>query len=255
METNDQSEQSTNEIYYNCTECSSSIEILSIDENDCSIEFQCINNNHKKKMLINDYITKMKKFNNNQINNDICILHNLKYDCYCLDCNTHLCKDCLQMRDHINHTKNNIIEIKPNKDEIRIFENILKFYKTKIEELEYEKINKTKELDNKLKEYKNKLKERKELKKDENKKKMELELKSIKEEYMNYIQDIKNKYENEMKIKKNNYESKILEINNKYKLLNEYNDITYNHNLEKIDIIYINQIKKYEFGKTIDNTQ
>ena len=53
MDTIDLSEQSKDEIYYNCTECPSSIEILSIDENECIIEFQCINNNHKKKMLIN----------------------------------------------------------------------------------------------------------------------------------------------------------------------------------------------------------
>ena len=45
--------------FYNCTECSSAIEILSINENECSIEFQCINNNHKIKMLINEYINKI----------------------------------------------------------------------------------------------------------------------------------------------------------------------------------------------------
>ena len=253
MDTIDISEQSKNEIYYNCTECSSSIEILSIDENECIIEFQCINNNHKKKMLINEYINQMKKFNNNEINSDICINHNLKYECYCLDCNVHLCKACLQLREHINHTKNNIIEIMPNKEEIRIFENILKYYKTKKEELEFEKINKTKELTKKLEEYKNKLKERKQLKIDENKNKKELELKKIKEEYINYIKDIKNKYDKALKLKTYNYTLKINQINNKYKLINEYNNITYNKNLEKIDIIYINQIKKYEYGTKIDN--
>ena len=105
METSDTSEQSINEIYYNCTECSSPIEILSIDENECTIEFQCINNNHKKKMLINEYLSEMKKFNNNEINIDICITHNLKYECYCLDCNVHLCKECLQLRYYRNNAK------------------------------------------------------------------------------------------------------------------------------------------------------
>ena len=52
-------EQKQNEIFYNCIECSSAIEILSINENECSIEFQCINNNHKIKMLINEYINKI----------------------------------------------------------------------------------------------------------------------------------------------------------------------------------------------------
>ena len=102
-------EQKQNEIFYNCTECSSAIEILSINENECSIEFQCINNNHKIKMLINEYINRMKKFNNNNINNDICITHNLKYECFCLDCKIHLCKDCLKLRNHVNHLKINII--------------------------------------------------------------------------------------------------------------------------------------------------
>ena len=41
-----------NEIYYNCSECSSSVEILSINEKESNIEFKCINNNHKIKMLI-----------------------------------------------------------------------------------------------------------------------------------------------------------------------------------------------------------
>ena len=36
-----------NNIYYNCNECSSSIEILSINEKESIIEFRCINNNHK----------------------------------------------------------------------------------------------------------------------------------------------------------------------------------------------------------------
>ena len=49
------------EIFYNCTECSSPIEILSINEID--IEFKCIKNNHNKKISIKEYIEKMKHFN------------------------------------------------------------------------------------------------------------------------------------------------------------------------------------------------
>ena len=121
------SNQEQNEINYNCSECYSEIEILSINENECSIEFQCINNNHKKKMLIKDYINKMSNFKNKNINlnNDICITHNLKYECYCLDCKKHLCKDCLKLRNHVNHLKNIILEIQPNKKELNIYENII----------------------------------------------------------------------------------------------------------------------------------
>ena len=57
---------------YNCSECSSPIDISSIDEEKFTIEFNCINNNHKKKMSIKEYINKMKKYNDNNINRDVC---------------------------------------------------------------------------------------------------------------------------------------------------------------------------------------
>ena len=104
-----------NEINYNCTKCSSPIEIISLNEKECSIEFKCINNNHELKMAIKDYINKMKSFNDKNINNDICDTHNKKFECYCTDCNKHLCKECLITRDHIDHSKYNIIEYQPNK--------------------------------------------------------------------------------------------------------------------------------------------
>ena len=55
METNEP-ELIQEELLYNCTECSSAIEILSINEDECTIEFQCINNKHKKKMPIKEYL-------------------------------------------------------------------------------------------------------------------------------------------------------------------------------------------------------
>ena len=121
--------------------------------NALRIEFQCINNNHNIKMLINEYINKMKKFNCNNINNDICITHNLKYECFCLDCKIHLCKDCLKLRNHVNHLKNNIIEIQPDKKELNIYEKIIKNYEDRIKKLEIEKINKTRKLNNKFTEH------------------------------------------------------------------------------------------------------
>ena len=45
METAESSEKfQLKEIYYNCTECSSSIEIISINEEESTIEFKCPNN-------------------------------------------------------------------------------------------------------------------------------------------------------------------------------------------------------------------
>ena len=173
METNEPELFQLNEIYYNCIECSSSIEIISIKDN--YIEYKCINNNHERKILIKEYIEKMKKYNNknnnndecnihNNNNNDECNIHNNKYECYCIECNKHLCNECLKLREHIGHNKINIIEIKPNEKEINIMKNIIKYYDNKINELEIEKYNKTKDINNKLKEYKNKLNEKKELK-------------------------------------------------------------------------------------------
>ena len=56
------------------------------------IEFQCINNNHRKKISIKEYIIKMKKFNNKNLNSEICIEdnHNKKYEFFCLDCNIYV---------------------------------------------------------------------------------------------------------------------------------------------------------------------
>ena len=46
---------------YNCTECSSNIEILLLDEN--KIKFKC-NNEHNIEIEIKEYINKMKKYKN-----------------------------------------------------------------------------------------------------------------------------------------------------------------------------------------------
>ena len=164
-----------NEIYYNCTECSSNIEILSINEKEGKIEFECINNNHHRKMSIKEYIDKMKDFNNADINNDKCKIHKEIYICYCFDCKIHFCKECLQSRNHISHRKINILEIQPNKKELKMFEKCISYYEDKLEKIEKEKLIKTKELNDKLTEYKNKLNKKKELKIKENKKKMKKE--------------------------------------------------------------------------------
>ena len=144
---------SINKIFYNCSECSSLIEILSINENNNTIEFNCLNknNNHNKKlaMPIKEYLEKMKKFNNNnKLNNDECEIHNIKYVSYCFDCNCHLCKECLKTRNHLNHIKNNIIEIEPMKEELNIINEVILDYKNKIDNLSNEKIRKINELKN-----------------------------------------------------------------------------------------------------------
>ena len=159
------------EIYYNCSECKSPIEILTLNEVESTIEFKCINNNHKIKMPIGEYIDKMKKYNDKNINCDVCSNkdhgHN-NYEYYCLDCNQHLCKECLSFRTHKDHNKKIILEVKPNKNELNIIENIIKYYEDEYDKLDKISLNKTKYMNNKLKEYKIKLNERKEIKLKEN---------------------------------------------------------------------------------------
>ena len=142
-----------NNIYYNCTECSSLIEILSINENNNIIEFKCLSkdNNHGKIIMpIKEYLEKMKKYNKELINKKNCEIHKKNNVSYCFDCFKHLCKDCLRSRVHINHIKNNIIEIEPMDEELKIVKEVIDDYRYKIENLKNEKINKINELENKL---------------------------------------------------------------------------------------------------------
>jgi len=217
-----------NEIYYNCTECSSPIEILYINEKSNTIEFKFINNNHIKKLSIKEYIKEMKKFNDKNINDDICVdnNHNKKYEFFCLDCNKHLCKECLKTRNHIGHNKKVIIEIQPNEKELNIIDNIIKSYENKISNLEKDKIAKIKEMKNRLKESENKLKEKNKFQIQENKNKKEKELEIKNNEYLLSKQNIRDKYENELKYIENNYEKDINKITNKYKAIDDnINDI------------------------------
>ena len=252
------SNQEQNEINYNCSECYSEIEILSINENECSIEFQCINNNHKKKMLIKDYINKMSNFKNKNINlnNDICITHNLKYECYCLDCKKHLCKDCLKLRNHVNHLKNIILEIQPNKKELNIYENIIENYNNKIENLEREKININKEI-NKNKAYNIDIKE---IDKNINNLK---DIKRLNDIIYNTYNNYNNNYYNSINIhnmlinyKQNNFNKElnnlyenIIKIRQENKIKNEYEN-----KIKEIENEYNKKIKKLKTENQI-NTQ
>ena len=115
-----------------------------------------------------------------------------------------MCKECLKSRKHISHGKNIIFEILPSEKELNIVENIISYYEEKIENLEKEKLCKTKELNNKLKESKKILKQKKELKIKDNINNMEKELKKKREKYLSDLTDIRNKYENEIKLIKYN---------------------------------------------------
>ena len=145
-------------------------------------------------MTIKNYLSEMEKYKQSNINNDKCKEHkNNKYVSYCFDCNRHLCEECLKSRSHINHMKNNIIEIKPMKEELLIIEDIIKDYDIKIENLRYAKMIKEKELNNALNNNKdNEIKRRDNMIKINNEEK-EKELKKNKEKYILDIEEIRKK--------------------------------------------------------------
>ena len=64
----DKEEQIQENIGYNCSECSSLIEIISINNLENNLEFKCINNDkHNNKLNIYTYLEKMKKYKDKKI--------------------------------------------------------------------------------------------------------------------------------------------------------------------------------------------
>ena len=216
-----------NNDYYNCSECSSLIEILSINEENNTIEFNCLNKNknHSKRIMpIDEYLDSMNKFNNNNINlnKDYCEIHkNNKYICYCFNCQKHLCNECLKTRDHIEHFKNYIIEIQPIKEELDIIQEVMNDYKVRIEKLKNEKSLKLQKLNDNLND--NKIKENKKIEEkiQKNEKNKINELKLNNDKYLGDINKIKIKYFEELKKRKNIFLNDKKDIYNKYKLLDE----------------------------------
>ena len=130
----DYEEVETKENFYKCTkkDCYSPIEIIFLDKE--KIGFKCFNpkGSHQIKMKIKDYldIIKMNASNNNHEN---CKKHCKEIESYCLECNIHLCKFCLQSREHLSHNKIIIKEIIPSENEIKLIENIIKVIEDKKE--------------------------------------------------------------------------------------------------------------------------
>ena len=126
---------------YNCSECSSFIEILSLNEDNYTIEFKCLNQNKTIEISIDELLKNMKKHTQEKMNNEICDIHNDKYTCYCFDCNFNICEKCLKSRNHIHHEKNNIIEIQPTDIELKIYAKRIEYYKNEINKLKNDNIN------------------------------------------------------------------------------------------------------------------
>lgn len=116
---------------YSCTKCSSLIQILSINENNNNIEFECTNkkNTHRESISIEEYLINRNR-NKNIINDngDVCGEHKEKFISYCLECNIQLCIKCQKNGIHISHKKVNLIEIEPSQEELTIFKQIIDYY-------------------------------------------------------------------------------------------------------------------------------
>ena len=243
---------------YNCTECSSPIEILSINEDKSMIEFRCLNevSHGTKTMQIKEYLEKMEKFKKKNINNDKCELHSSskdnKYVNFCFDCNLNLCNECLSTGKHINHNKINIIEIKPNQEKLNEKKKSIEDYNVRIDNIKKEKEKKVKELENLLENRKNIEKEKNKNKFNANKIKKEEELQQNKNQFLNDIKKIKKEFENKIKIRKNEFKKAIKEIDNKYKSINEKENILYKLKNEKLEKNINIKIKNLEYDKEIE---
>ena len=239
-----------------CPECSSAIQILSINEENNTIKFRCIKENKSLSMSIKEYLKQIDE-NKNKLTDELkdkCKIHkDNNYVCYCLDCSCHLCNECLKKRIHVNHRKSIIVEIKPKKEEFDIVDEVIKDYEVKLENVKNEQKKKKYECEELLKKEKNKEKSKleRENKINEEKEKEEKEINNIK--YLNDIEKIRKRYENEIKERKQKYEDENHNISKKYKLINEKERIKYDLKIEKLILKYRNIINKYEFDKKIEN--
>ena len=183
----DEGETIKENIGYNCSECSSLIDIISINEE--TLEFKCIDNhNHKNKLKINKYLEEMKKYIDKKNLKSKCETHNHKNKIYCLSCKCHLCEECLKSEIHKTHNEIILEKEHPDEKDINIIKTKIEYYNNKIKEY--------KQLKDELKN--NKKMEIKRMKKiiGLNKIKHLKELEMNKDKYINDIKEIKRKYEN-----------------------------------------------------------
>jgi len=239
----------TNRIYYNCSECSSIIEILSIDEE--FIEFKC-NNNHKLKMKAKDYLDKMKKYNSIELHNNKCNVHKEEYIVYCFECNAHLCRECLKLGEHGSHYKINIIEIIPNNEILSKVKNLIQDNKKEIKILNKTQLEATKKTTDLLNDNINKINDTKIKIKERNNGKELHELELNINNYKLEIEELKKEYENKIKKLKSKYNNNINNIKNKYKIINDINEKIYHSKIKSIINKVDLKINNYKFKETMD---
>ena len=193
-----------------CPKCSSVVEILAINEDNNTISFRCTKEKEVVTMAIKEYLKQISECKNKTLEDlkDKCQIHKeskeRNYVSFCLDCNRHLCKECLKTRIHINHRKINIIEVKPTEEEIDIVDVVIKDYESKLENIKNEQKSKKKEYEEILKEEKRK--EKRKLEKENKLNKERRYSSNIKIQEM--VSDIKNNNEKIFNIKQKNKKRK-----------------------------------------------
>ena len=177
----------------------------------------------------------MKKYIDNKNLNNKCEKHNHKYRLFCLDCKCHLCKECILSKIHKTHNKVILGEEQPNKEDIKLINDKIKYYNNKIQNIKENQIKELKiELNKKKIMEKNRIKKVIKLNKIRNLK----ELKINEDKYINDINEIKRKYENEIKLRKIKYEKEINNINNKYKIIYNKEIIMNKNKIKELDSLY-----------------
>jgi hypothetical protein len=156
------------------------------------------------------------------------------------------------MGNHINHKKNNIIEIQPITPELDVISEIINAHKSELKNLKKLKEAKTKELNDELRNKKNQenilLNDAIKLFNLKNK----IELEQSNKKYFSDLYEIKKKYEEEIKKIKAKYEHLNNDINNKYKLKNEKEQIKYNLKIQELNILYKNKFDAFKFESKIE---
>jgi len=261
-----ETEEIKNNNFTICPDCGSPIEILSINENNSSIDYKCLNekNKHTDKskltISISAYLENIKKLEENKIDElkDKCHIenHNLNnYVSYCLDCKCHLCVECLKTREHINHRKSNMIEIQPREEEIKIIKEVINDYKNEKKKLENIKKEQTKEikqsLDKEIQEEKNSYNEKVNASEEEKEK----DLKNIENKYLSDLEDIKKEYDEKVKLRKNKYLEDKEKLITEYKLKNEKLLSEKKLNIQKLEENYNATIKNLDFEIKIKNNE
>ena len=240
-----ETEEIKNNNFTICPDCGSSIEILSINEDNLSIEYRCLNEKKKHKeteftKTIEEYLKKIKENKEDNIYEEIkdkCHIenHNLnKYVSYCLDCKCHLCNECLKTKEHINHRKSNMPEIQLLEEEKHLIKEQINDYKKEVENLENINKEKTKEIEESLNKEKKEEKNGYENKIKDNDKKKDEELEENKNKYLSDVENIKKEYEEKLRIRKNQYFEDNEKIIDKFKLIKEKLEAEYNLKIRKL---------------------